>query len=103
MSFTLRNTSPLPWEREDVIPAGAGYRLYAEDRLLFESQRIPLPHRVEPHADVEVAFEVAWPEEPGSYFLTADLVLEHVAWFAEGLGEPVLRQQVEVAAEIQAD
>ncbi len=100
VSFALRNTSSLPWEREDVIPVGTGYRLYdAGDRLLFESRRIPLPHRVGPHAEVEVAFEVAWPEDPGTYHLEADLVLEHVAWFAEGLGEPVLRRQVEVTPE----
>ncbi len=95
VSFTVRNTSPLIWEAEDVVPVAAGYRLYdAAGELVAEGPRIPLPRRVEPFNRVEVAFDVAWPEAPGSYRLEADLVLEHVAWFAERLGSPVLRRQV---------
>ncbi len=37
-----------------------------------------------------------WPEEPGTYELEADLVLEHVAWFQERLGHPLARKRFEV-------
>ncbi len=95
VSFTVRNTSPLIWEAEDVVPVAAGYRLYdAAGELVAESPHIPLPSRVEPFHRVEVAFEVAWPEAPGSYRLEADLVLEHIAWFAERLGSPVLEREI---------
>ncbi len=97
VSLTLKNTSPLIWERDDVVPVTAGYRLYdAAGRLLLDSERQSLPHRVEPYHDVEIAFDVAWPEEPGSYRLEADLILEHIARFADRLGEPVLSREVEV-------
>ncbi len=97
LSFTVRNMSPRTWAAEDVVPVAAGYRLYdASGRLLAESERLPLPHPVEPHNPVEVAFEVAWPETPGTYSLEADLVLEHVGWFAERLGSPVLESSVTI-------
>ncbi len=97
VAFSVRNTGALAWWPEDVVQVGAGYRLYdAAGRLVVESERIALPHEVAADTDVEVAFEVAWPETPGSYLLEADLVLEHVAWFAERLGAPVVSQAVEV-------
>ncbi len=97
VSFTVRNRAPLYWEAEDVVPVRAGYRLYGLDgALVAESERIPLPHRVEPYHEVRVAFDVDWPPQPGRVRLEADLVLEHVAWFADRLGAPVVRREVEV-------
>ena len=97
LSLRVRNTSPLIWEAENVAPVAAAARLVgAAGELVWQSSRVPLPARVEPYSDVEIGIEVTWPEAPGSYLLEADLVLEHVAWFAERLGEPVLRRQVEV-------
>ena len=99
ISFKLRNTSPLTWEAEDVVPVRARYRLtLASGEVVTESPRFELPQSVPPFHEVEVAFDVDWPQEPGSYLLEADLVLEHVAWFAEHLGDPVIRRQVEVTS-----
>ena len=99
VSFALRNTSPVTWEPEDVVSVSARYRLLTDGgEIVAESPRLELPSRVEPNHQVEVAFDVAWPEEPGSYRLEADLELEHVAWFAERLGDPVIRRQVKVTA-----
>ena len=99
VSFTVRNTSSLTWAAEDIVPVAAGYRLYdAAGELVTEGPHVPLPHRVEPYRTLELALDVTWPETPGSYRLEADLVLEHVAWFAERLGTPVLQRQIEVQA-----
>ncbi len=101
---TVKNTSPLIWEREDVVPVQARFRLFdAAGQPVFESERIPLPHRVEPYHDVEIAADILWPQQPGAYLLETDLVLEHIAWFADRLGEPVARRQVEVTPESPAD
>lgn len=99
VSLALRNTSPLVWEAEDVLPVRLRYRLSREDGEPVASEApIGLPGRVAPFHEVEISFDVTWPEEPGGYLLEADLVLEHVGGFAEGVGEPVLRRTVEVAA-----
>lgn len=100
VSFRVRNTGPLIWEPEDVVPVRAGYRIYGGDgTLLAGSGRLALPHRVEPYEPVEVSFDVDWPGLPGRCRLEADLVLEHVAWFGERLGSPVLRREVDVTVE----
>ncbi len=104
VSFTLRNTSPLTWEPQDVVPVRARYRLSTgAGELVKESPRIELPLRVKPFHHVEVAFDVTWPSEVGNYRFEADLVLEHVAWFAERLGRPVIQREVEVTVAASAE
>ncbi len=96
---TLRNTSPLTWETQDIVPVRARYLLFDESGAqVAESARIELPQRVEPHHKVVLVFDVTWPTEPGDYRLTADLVLEHVAWFEERTGAAVLDGVVRVEA-----
>ena len=51
---------------------------------------------VRPGEAVEATFPVRWPERPGRYLVTLDLVLEDVAWFENRLGEPLARTEVEV-------
>ncbi len=98
-AITLRNTSSLTWEAQDVVPVRARYQLFDGDgSLINESGRIELPQRVEPYDTVVLPFDVTWPTEPGPYLLKVDLVLEHVAWFEERVGSPVLATVVDVTS-----
>lgn len=93
----LRNTSQRPWEVEAVLPVHARTRLFdAQGALVFESPTTRLPKLVNPGEDVELALEVSWPKQPGHYRFEVDLVLQHIAWFADRLGMPVVAQEVEI-------
>ena len=41
-----------------------------------------------------VRLDVSWPERPGTYRLTVDLLIEGVAWFADPVGEPLVEVAV---------
>lgn len=98
----LRNSSPLPWERDDPVRVTLRWRLLhpaegAHPRYrLAESLPIALPETVGAGEEVELEVPVDWPSEPGAYEIEVDLVLEQVAWFSESLGSPVLRRSFEV-------
>jgi SAM-dependent methyltransferase len=49
----------------------------------FDWLRAPLPHRVAPRASVRVTASLPPIDAPGEYIITADLVIEGKAWFAE--------------------
>lgn len=92
----LRNTGSNHWEPKDVVAVSARWRLWREGAEVGASGRIDLPERVPPGQPVELELPVDWPEEPGRVVLEVDLVVEHVAWFQDRLGEPVLRRAVRV-------
>ena len=71
-------------------------RLDAPDALPTEA-RVPLPKAVKPGESVAIPFDIRWPEAPGRYRVTLDLVLEDVAWFAERVGEPIASVDVTVS------
>lgn len=97
---TVENRGARNWEPADTAAVTARWRFW---KLLpdgsfakySESGRIPLPF-AEIAKNVEVKIPFTWPEEPGTYELEADLVLEHVAWFQERLGHPLARKRFEV-------
>lgn len=102
LQLTLRNASPLPWERDDPVRVTLRWSLLglneegAAARRLADSEPLQLPHDVRAGQTVELEVPVAWPTDPGTYVVEVDLVLEHVAWFSEVLGSPLLRKTFEV-------
>lgn len=94
----LRNTSLQTWRPKDVFPVYAKYRLYepsAAVKLLHESPPIPLPAPVPPQHEVELPIDIEWPAA-GRYRLEIDLILSRIGWFQERVGQPVIRQEIEV-------
>ena len=102
LRLTLRNTSPLPWKADGPTRVTLRWRLFrpAEGghprHLLVDGEPLRMPRDVESGGEVELEVPVVWPDEPGRYDLETDLVLEHVAWFSQRLGSPVLRRSFSV-------
>jgi len=97
---SIENRGARNWEPVDTAAVTARWRFFRvkEDgsfELANESGRLPLP-RAEIAVPVEVEIPVTWPQQPGTYELEVDLVLEHVAWFQERLGHPLGRRRYEV-------
>lgn len=98
--YLLENRSSRTWEPNDSTPVTARWRFFRRRadgsfELVEDSGRLPLPPA--PVAEtIEVALPLTWPDQPGSYELELDLVLDHVLFFQERLGRPLGRRSFEV-------
>ncbi len=98
--MVLENRGARTWQPEDPAAVTGRWRFFRhlpDGRLemVKDSGRPPLP--AAPVAEkVAVELPLTWPEEPGTYDLEIDLILDHVAWFQERLGHPVGRRTFEV-------
>ena len=91
----VKNVSQAPWQRTNVLPVSIGYRILAPDGLAAQERRL-LPADVAPGEAIDLDVEVQWPAEPGEYELVVDLWLHPVRWFADAVGEPLVRRMVVV-------
>jgi SAM-dependent methyltransferase len=95
----VRNRSEHPWPND--IPAGRhvclGNHWIREDggQHVYDDARAFLPGEVGPGETVEMSLGVRAPAVAGRYVLEADLVQEHIAWFA-GKGSSPARVAVRV-------
>ncbi|MDX1501488.1 MAG: hypothetical protein R3325_03925 [Thermoanaerobaculia bacterium] len=97
VELTLRNTGELAWERDGLLPARLGYRLYGDgSERPREGPRSELPADVPPGAEVTVALPIRWPERPGRYRLVVDLVRDGAGWLADRGAGPVAEAAVRV-------
>jgi hypothetical protein len=96
LSLEVRNTSDWTWTSDAVVPLYLSYRLRAPDGVTVEGPRTPLETPVEPGQTFVHSLPLAWPETPGDYRLTVDLVLEGVTWFQDQLGSPLFETTVAV-------
>lgn len=96
IAISVRNTGDWPWSSEDVLPVYLSYRLRAPDGITIEGPRTAMVPPVEPGRVLTQELLVAWPDVPGRYRLTADLVVENVAWFEDQTGEPLVEAMVRV-------
>jgi hypothetical protein len=84
LRLQVQNTGRRPWAVETPLPLGLGLRL---QRLPggrpSVDQRTALPRTVRPGETLELVLPISWPEEPGDYLLTIELLREPV----ERLGE----------------
>ncbi len=95
-SVSVRNRSSWSWSSNDVLPVYLSYRLRGPDGLTVDGPRSPIEPPVEPGGLFARELAVAWPAAPGRYQLRIDLVIEHVAWFEDRLGRPLLSTTVDV-------
>jgi|GEM_PF-2544902 len=93
----VRNIGSQVWEAGPWLPVRLSYRWWTSDgaRLISESPRTNVPHRVEPGGEATWAAWVIAPPGPGRYVLEWDMLREGDAWFSERGGE-TLRQTVVV-------
>jgi hypothetical protein len=102
IGLRIENKGSRTWEPEDPATVTARWRIWQETagappRLIAESGRLPLP-RAELMTPFDVDLPLQWPAEPGRYMVEVDLVLEHIAWFQDRLGKPLLRREIDVQA-----
>ena len=98
----VRNESAALWRRRGLLPVVLSYRLKSPGGEVFEGARVELPHGVGPGRQVSVPLAVRWPDAPGAYELTVDLLVEGVAWFEQETGTPLARERVRVHDEDEA-
>jgi len=77
------------WNARGTLPVRLGLRLEPAGGGRTIELRAPLPRDVAPGERVDAALAVRWPETPGRYRATLDLVLEDVAWFGDRTGAPL--------------
>lgn len=100
LHLEIENRGARTWQPDDpaaVVGRWRFFRVLPEGgfALAADSGRLPLP--VAPVAQtVPIDLPLTWPQEPGTYELEVDLILDHVAWFQERLGHPVGRRRFEV-------
>lgn len=94
LPVTVVHRGSWTWSSEETLPVYLAGSLVAEDGSFAREYRTPLPSPVERGETLAAALELTWPERPGRYRLTVDLVLEEVAWFADRVGEPLASGEV---------
>ena len=85
MSVTIRNASPVVWERADLSGIGVGNHWLSktgEMRIWADGQR-GLSDALAPGAHITLPLTIRAPAVPGEYVLEIDMVEEGVTWFKD--------------------
>ncbi len=100
VELRLRNTGRWIWSSEAVLPVQIGARIepVTAGTGTASQPRFPLPRPVAPGEELETAVTIVWPQVPGRYRVSVDLVIEDLAWFADRTGAPLATGEVEVRA-----
>lgn len=96
VTLSVRNISGAYWQPDDVTAVTGRYRVLRGEEVLAESGRMTLTDRIGPGETLTLPLDVQWPEATGVVTFEADLVLEHIDWFKNRLGRPVLQGEVEL-------
>ena len=96
---TIKNNGFMAWSPEGSKPIVLSYHIYnaADDTVVQEGERTPLPKTVRSGEEATVGLMVIAPNEEGKYVLEIDLVHEGVTWFADQ-GSKTLRLQLDIVA-----
>ena len=103
VQVTIRNGSYRTWSAGGANPVRLGYHWYTTEGQevapgLWDDNRAPLPHDLQPGQSVTLNPNLSIPRTPGTYELRWDIVEEMVTWFA-WQGVPTLNVQVTVNTE----
>lgn len=100
ITVRVRNTGTWTWSSAAVIPVQIGARIdpIAPGEGVALQPRFALPRPVAPGESFESVIELVWPEVPGRYRVSLDLVAEDLSWFADRVGAPLASAEVEVRA-----
>jgi SAM-dependent methyltransferase len=95
LDVRVANASAAPWPADRFVNLGNHWRDATGALLRNDDGRVSLPGTTPPGAQVDLSLEMQAPDEPGSYLLELDLVIEGVAWFADR-GSPTTTVDVHV-------
>jgi hypothetical protein len=97
----LQNAGSAPWRSRGREGVQLAYHWLDPlgNPIVWDGNRVPFPHVVQPGEEIELDTTVSAPRPPGSYRLAFDLVEEFRFWFAE-LGSATLDLPVEVKPRI---
>jgi len=92
----IENTGQEVWPSNATLSPGMfvniSYRWFnANNQMILEGNRTPLPEPIQPHDRVKVNFFLATPEKHGKYKLIISPVQEGVMWFPE-----IQSQEIEI-------
>jgi hypothetical protein len=88
VTVRIENRGVFTWSSagENPVNLGMRWRRRADNRLLPQEPRWPLPHEVAPGEEITLAVSLEAPSSPGDYELEWDMVQENVAWFSSKTG-----------------
>jgi SAM-dependent methyltransferase len=101
LDVRVRNASAEPWPADRFVNLGNHWRGADGTLLRNDDGRVSLPGTTPPGAQIELSLDMQAPDEPGSYLLEFDLVIEGVAWFADR-GSPTATVAVTVVPRTHA-
>ena len=98
IAIRLTNASAVTWRARGAAQVRLAYHWLDPDGrpVIEEGLRTPLREAVSPGATLTQKQRVRAPEQPGSYLLELDPVLEHIAWFSQRNGGNTRRLPIEV-------
>ncbi len=98
LEVSIENLGTEIWDSQAARPVNAGLHLLDVDGQVLDLDlaRAPLPGTVQPGQTVPVTIPFRGPLAPGAYVLEADLVREHVHWFADD-GSPTARALLRIS------
>ena len=77
VTVRVRNAGRRPWKRAGLFPVAVGFRLVTGYRGRVDTWgSTPLPSNVPAGETLEIPLSIQWPDQPGAFQLTLDLLRE---------------------------
>ncbi|MEO8274691.1 MAG: hypothetical protein ABI639_00630 [Thermoanaerobaculia bacterium] len=100
VNVSVRNSGTWTWDPGAVTPVQLALRVspMTPGGAPASEPRFALPQAIGAGETLQSTIAVSWPDVPGRYRVSIDLVVEDLAWFGDVLGAPLASAEVEVRA-----